>query len=223
MRIGAYTQITDKKKISGEIWADSKLALQARWSRGAEYSPGRFVEWDISFTTRVSGSLELGGKKLLDHLVKSCGIVKQRARRQIVHAETSADIDATPADVWKVLTDVERMPTWTESVSKAECLNASELAVGTKVRLKQPRLGAMVWKVTELEPGASFTWTTSRGGVTTTAGHQLRANEPGNTTIVLSIDQRGPMASIASLFTSKLIAKYLAMEAEGLKRWCESQ
>ncbi|MCL4445896.1 MAG: SRPBCC family protein [Actinobacteria bacterium] len=138
-----------------------------------------------------------------------------------MHAETSVDIDATPADVWKVLTDVERMPTWTESVTKAERLSTGELAVGAKVRLKQPRLGAMVWEVTDLEPEASFTWTTSRGGVTTTAGHQLRGNEHG-TTIVLSIDQRGPMSGIISLLTAKLTAKYLAMEAEGLKRRCES-
>ena len=140
-----------------------------------------------------------------------------------MHAETSVDIDAAPADVWKVLTDVERMPTWTESVSKAECLNASELAVGAKVRIKQPRLGAMVWEVTELEAEASFTWTTSRGGVTTTAGHQLRANQHVTTTTILfSIDQRGPMSGIIGLFTAKLTAKYLAMEAEGLKRRCES-
>ena len=142
--------------------------------------------------------------------------------RQIVHAETSVDIDATTADVWKVLIDVERMPTWTESVSKAERMGAGELAAGGKVRLKQPRLPAMVWEVIELEPEASFTWSTSRGGVTTTAGHQLRADEDGRTEVVLSIDQRGPMAGIVGLFTSKLTRKYLAIEAAGLKRRCES-
>ncbi|MHB2024155.1 MAG: SRPBCC family protein, partial [Mycobacteriales bacterium] len=85
-----------------------------------------------------------------------------------MHAETSVDIDALPADVWSVLVDVERMPTWTESVSKAERLGTGVLAVGAKVRLAQPRLPAMVWEVTELEPEASFTWSTRRGGLTTT-------------------------------------------------------
>ncbi len=145
-----------------------------------------------------------------------------RAGRQTVHAETSVDIDAPPADVWRVLMDVERMPTWTESVSKAERRGRGEFAVGAKVRLTRPRLPAMVWEVTELEPEASFTWSTSRGELTTTAGHQLRANEAGTTEVVLSIDQHGPMAGIVGLFTSKLIAKYLAMEAEGLRRRCES-
>ncbi|MHB8290577.1 MAG: SRPBCC family protein [Acidimicrobiales bacterium] len=98
-----------------------------------------------------------------------------------MQAETSVDIDATTADVWKVLINVEQMPTWTESVSKAERMGAEEFAVGSKVRLKQPRLATMVWEVTELEPEASFTWSTSRGGVTTTASHQLRANEGGTT------------------------------------------
>ncbi len=140
----------------------------------------------------------------------------------MVHAETPVDIDATPADVWRVLIDVERMPTWTESVSKAERMGGEEFAVGAKVRLKQPRLATMVWEVTELESESSFTWRTSRGGVTTTARHQLRANEDGTTSVVLSIDQRGPMAGIVGLFTSKLTAKYLAMEAEGLKSRCEA-
>lgn len=139
-----------------------------------------------------------------------------------MHAETPVNIDAPPANVWRVLIDVERMPTWTESVSKAERMGGGEFAVGAKVRLKQPRLATMVWEVTELEPEASFTWSTSRGGVTTTAGHHLRADEHGTTGVVLSIDQRGPMAGIVGLFTSKLTRKYLAMEAEGLKRRCES-
>ncbi len=139
-----------------------------------------------------------------------------------MHAETSVNIDAPPADVWRVLIDVERMPTWTDSVSKAERRSGGEFAVGAKVRLTQPRLPAMVWEVTELKPEASFTWRTSRGGLTTTAGHQLRANEAGTTEVVLSIDQHGLTAGIVGLFTSKLITKYLAMEAEGLKRRCES-
>ncbi|MHB8244614.1 MAG: SRPBCC family protein [Acidimicrobiales bacterium] len=139
-----------------------------------------------------------------------------------VHAEASVDIHATPAEVWKVLTDVEQMPTWTESVNKAARIGAGEFAVGAKVRLKQPRLATMVWEVTELEVETSFTWSASRGGVTTTAGHRLRAKEDGTTGVLLSIDQRGPMAGLVGLFTSKLTRKYLAMEAKGLKRRCES-
>ena len=33
------------------------------------------LEWNICFTIGVCGALKLGGKELLDHLVKSCGIV----------------------------------------------------------------------------------------------------------------------------------------------------
>ena len=51
---------------------------------------------------------------------------------------------------------------------------------------------------------------------------RIRAKENGTTAVVLSIDQRGAMAGIAGLFTSKLTAKYLAMEAEGLKCRCEA-
>ncbi|MHB1518915.1 MAG: SRPBCC family protein [Acidimicrobiales bacterium] len=124
-----------------------------------------------------------------------------------MYAETSVDIDAPPADVWRVLIDVERMPTWTESVSKAESRGGGEFAVGATERLTQPRQPAMVSEVTELEPEASFTWSIGRGGLTTSAGHHLRANEAGTTEFVLPIDQHGPMAVIVGLFTSKLIVK----------------
>lgn len=139
-----------------------------------------------------------------------------------MHLETSVDIKATPADVWKVLMDVERWPTWTESVSKAGRLGAGALAVGAKVRFEQPGLPAQVWDVTALEPEVSFAWSASRGGVTTTAGHRAANNGDGTTRVVLSIDQRGPLAGVVGLLTARLVRKYLAMEAQGLKGRCEA-
>ncbi len=139
-----------------------------------------------------------------------------------MHIETSVEIDAKAADIWSVLADVERWPEWTESVREVQRLDIGDLTAGSKVRLKQPRLPAMVWQVTETEPPTSFSWSASRGGVTTTAGHWVRAGQDGTVTVTMSIDQHGPMARILGLFTSGLTRRYLDLEAQGLKRRCEA-
>ena len=139
-----------------------------------------------------------------------------------MYTETSIDIDAPCSDVWQILADVQQWPTWTESVRKAEPVEKGELEVGSRVRLEQPRIPAMTWEITEFEPGVSFTWRSSRGGVTTTAGHECRATGPLTTTVVLSIEQRGPLAAVVSLVTARLTRRYLSMEAQGLKTRCEA-
>ena len=80
----------------------------------------------------------------------------------------------------------------------------------------------MLWQVTGIEPGTSFSWSASRAGVTTTAGHRVRAGQDGTTNVTLSIDQRGPLAPVLSMFTTRLTRRYLEMEAQGLKRRCET-
>jgi uncharacterized membrane protein len=139
-----------------------------------------------------------------------------------MHAETSVDIGATPAKVWKTLVDVERWPTWTKSVSQVQLLSSAGLAVGARVRIRQPRLPVMDWDVIGFEPESRLAWTAIRGGVATTATHQLRANEQGATRVVLSIDQKGPLAGVVGLFTSGLTRRYLELEAQGLKVRCEA-
>ena len=61
--------------------------------------------------------------------------------------ETSVDI-AAPADVvWQTLTDVERWPTWTSSMSRVTPLDPGPLAIGHRVKIKQPSLPTAVWTV----------------------------------------------------------------------------
>jgi len=71
---------------------------------------------------------------------------------------TSVEIDAPPARVWDILVDVGRWPDWTDSMSHIELLDAPELAQGSRARIRQPRLPAAVWTVTEFEAGRRFTW-----------------------------------------------------------------
>ena len=136
--------------------------------------------------------------------------------------ETSINIAATTDKVWFAIEDVERWPRWTASMTSVERLDRGPLARGSRARVKQPKLPPVVWTVTDLEPRRSFTWTATNPGITSVADHQLSPG-PGNTVNVrLSVRQTGPLAPLLGLLASGLTRRYVNMEAEGLKRYCEA-
>jgi uncharacterized protein YndB with AHSA1/START domain len=138
-----------------------------------------------------------------------------------VDYEISVDIDAAPDEVWRVLTDVERWPEWTPSMTRVERLDSGPLQVGSTARIKQPKFPPTVWRVTQLEPGQSFSWTASGPGVTTVGGHRITPRDDG-VEVTLSIRQTGPLAWLVGLLTSRLTQSYVQMEANGLKRRSEN-
>ncbi len=136
--------------------------------------------------------------------------------------EISVDIDAARAHVWDVLTDVERWPEWTPSMTRLQRLDSGPFGVGSRVRVKQPRFPAMVWEVTALEPERSFSWAASSGGVTTVADHRLADGPGGRVTVAHSIRQVGLLAPVVALLSGARTRRYVHMEAQGLKRRCEA-
>jgi uncharacterized membrane protein len=135
---------------------------------------------------------------------------------------TSIEIDAPPEKVWGVLTDLERWPEWTKSIRQIAVVDGSPLTPGAKIRIKQPRLPAAVWEVTELEPDRVFTWKATSGGVTTVGDHRLSISPAKRVVADLSIRQTGMLAWLVGLFTSSLSRRYVEMEAEGLKHRSET-
>ncbi len=83
----------------------------------------------------------------------------------------SAEIDAPLERVWSVLTDVERMPAWSTSMTQVERLDQGPFTVGSTVRIKQPRPPMAVWRVIELTRQHSYSWRTTAARVTADAGH----------------------------------------------------
>lgn len=154
--------------------------------------------------------------------------------------ETTVEIDAPPEQVWAILCDVERWPEWTSTVTSAKRLDAGDLAPGSKVRLKQPKLLPAVWEITELEPAASFNWTTKAPGVTTVAEHWLEAIADTGMAATTSTDdatgsgtatrtrvhgvltQSGPLASLLRPVLTRLTQRYLDIETAGLKQHAEA-
>jgi uncharacterized protein YndB with AHSA1/START domain len=134
-------------------------------------------------------------------------------------AET-IDIAAPPARVWAVMTDVERWPEWTASMTRVERLDREPLRVGSKVRIKQPKLAAAVFEVTDWRPARSFDWVTSNAAVTALARHLI---DPvaGGSRVTLSVEFSGPLGGLVAWLYGGLTRRYVRMEAEGLKRRSE--
>jgi uncharacterized protein YndB with AHSA1/START domain len=136
--------------------------------------------------------------------------------------EATVDISAPADKVWAVLTAVERWPEWTPSMAKLERLDAGELAVGSRVRIRQPKLPVAVWRVTALEPGRCLEWQYRSPLLLAVGSHAVKTNVSGGTTVTLVLEQNGLLTPLLTLLYGGLTRRYVEMEAQGLKRRCES-
>jgi uncharacterized protein YndB with AHSA1/START domain len=136
--------------------------------------------------------------------------------------EIDIDIDSGPEAVWAVLTDIERWPEWTASMTRVRRLGDGEFSDGSAARVKQPWLPTSVLTVNEYQHGKYFSWITKRPGITTVATHDLIAGADGSTNVRLTLHQTGTLAPIVGLFLSRRMRRYVDMEAHGLKRRCEA-
>jgi uncharacterized protein YndB with AHSA1/START domain len=133
-----------------------------------------------------------------------------------VRADITVRVAAAPERVWEVLVDVENWPSWTPSVTSIARLDEGPLRVGSRVRIKQPRLPLITWTVTELSPGASFTWVASGPGFRTVASHRIHPAEPGSV-VTLVLDQNGLIGQLIGRLTAGMTNRYLTMEGNGLR------
>ena len=136
--------------------------------------------------------------------------------------EITTNIKTSPEVVWAVLTDVERWPEWSPSMTRVTRLASGPFVEGSQARIKQARLPTMVWTVTELTPGRSFVWEAKRPGLTLVAGHRLTNEEDGVVQVTLAVEQRGAVGRLLEPLTSRSAKRYLQMEADGLKRQSEA-
>ena len=131
-------------------------------------------------------------------------------------------IDAPIERVWDVFSAVERWPEWTASVTSLTLLEGTGVVPGARVRIKQPRFPHLVWEVTEVEPGVSWTWVSSSPGARTAATHLLSSRGPTSTRVEQIIEQTGPLGALVGRLTRRLTRRYLAMEAAGLRARAEA-
>jgi uncharacterized membrane protein len=153
--------------------------------------------------------------QLVYHVVRFAGVV-------LMSYAASIDIDTPAERVWSVMTDVERWPEWTASITSVQRLDHGPFGVGSRALIKQPKLAAIVWTVTDWQPNRSFTWTAGAVGVTTVAGHQITSRPEGGVTVTLSIQETGWLGPLVGRVLFGLTRRYIDMEVAGLKRRAEA-
>lgn len=132
----------------------------------------------------------------------------------------SIDIAAPPARAAAVMIDVARWHEWTASIRRVAILGGGALAVGRRALVRQPGVPPAFWKVTELDPARGFTWTSVAPGLLVIGRHYAEPTD-GGCRATLSLDYTGFFGALMARLTLGINDKYLAMEAEGLKRRAE--
>jgi uncharacterized protein YndB with AHSA1/START domain len=133
----------------------------------------------------------------------------------------TVQIDASPVRVWTVLSDIERWHEWTPTVTATRRTNAGPLRIGARARMHQPRLPPADWIVTALQEGRSFDWTCRRPGFRALAQHTIEPTESGSR-VTLHLQFGGLFGGLVGWITGSLNRRYLALEADGLKRRAEA-
>ena len=136
--------------------------------------------------------------------------------------ERSVDVDASQQRVWDVLSDLDAWPRRIDTVETVELLTPPPIARGSRVRLKQPKLPEGDWDVTVWDAPTYFEWTQKTGGITSVAGHRVDALGEGRARLTLTLDMRGLLIPVVALFYRGLTNRYMALEAEGMKRAAEN-
>src|SRR5687768_10933205 len=136
--------------------------------------------------------------------------------------EKSIEIDASQQRVWNVLSDIEAWPQRIETVDTVQLLTPAPISKGSRVRLKQPKLGEGTWDVTTWDPPSFFEWTQKASGMTIVAGHRVEALGEGRARLTLPIDMRGLLVPVFGRVYRGLTNRYMTLEAEGMKRAAES-
>lgn len=129
-------------------------------------------------------------------------------------------IDA-PADVvWPILADVEGWPDWAYTFTRITILTDTQAGLGDVVTIKQPKLPAGTWIISEWVPGKSFAWVLRCPAMKATANHVLTSM--GNQCLFRqTMDFEGPLGWLSARRGRTLIRDYMAIEAQGLKRAAE--
>jgi uncharacterized membrane protein len=134
----------------------------------------------------------------------------------------SVNIDAPPEQVWTVMSDVERWHEWTASIRSVKRTNAGPFRIGARARVHQPKLPPADWVVTVLEEGRSFDWESRAPGVRVVGHHRVDPLSGGGSRATLSIQYNGLIGNLIGRLTAGINRRYIALEADGLKRRSEA-
>jgi hypothetical protein len=131
------------------------------------------------------------------------------------------EIQAPPERVWAVMSDIEHWHEWTASITRIRRLEGGPLGVGRRAYVSQPKLPPALWKVTEWSEGRGFTWVSRGPGLRVTGRHYVEPAVTGSK-VELSIIYEGFFGPLLARMIGSLNGRYLALEANGLKKRSEA-
>ena len=136
------------------------------------------------------------------------------------HFSITTDIDRPPERVWQVMSDPERWHEWTPSITSIRFFGGGPLAIGKRALGRQPKLPPAIWTVTALDAGRRFSWESVGPGLRVVGHHAVEPTATGSR-VSLAIEIHGILGGIWGRLTRGITERYLAFEAEGLKRRSE--
>ena len=119
------------------------------------------------------------------------------------------------------MSDTDRWPEWTASVTSIKRLDRGPFVVGSRAVIRQPRFPPALWIVTAIDDRKSFTWTNQAPGIKVIAHHSIDANGD-RSKATLSLRYEGILGGLLARLTRGITNRYLAMEANGLKARSEN-
>ena len=134
--------------------------------------------------------------------------------------QLSIDIHAPIERVWDVTADIERWPEWTPTVTRATVHGKGPAGVGTLITIYQPKLLPALWRMTQFEPMRNMELKSGFPGLRVIALHSM-APRGDHTALTLTIRFEGWMGKLLGKRLADLNNRYLALEADGIKRYCE--
>jgi hypothetical protein len=137
----------------------------------------------------------------------------------------TTEVDAPPGVVFAVLSEVDRWPEWTPTVTRVERLGdtGAPLGLGSRLRIVQPKVPPGEWTVTAFEPGRGFRLFSRSPGATVVAEHWAEPVGGSRSRVTLSVTFSGLLGRVIGWMMRGLNERYLAQEAAGLKRRSEER
>jgi carbon monoxide dehydrogenase subunit G len=136
--------------------------------------------------------------------------------------EKSLTVAAQPAQVWEVLSDIERWPERITTYEEVRLLDEGDLQVGSRAHVKQKGLRPGEWEVSELVEDRTFTWASQQPGVRIVGRHTVTTDDDGRTRLTLVLEQSGWLSGLVTLTLGRKVREYVDLEAEALKAAAEA-
>jgi hypothetical protein len=135
--------------------------------------------------------------------------------------ERTASIRCKSDKIFRILIDVSHWNMWTKSIQDIVILKGAGFEIGSKIKVRQPKLSPAIWTVTEILENKCIAWEKKSFGLKMTANHLIESSS-GISTVKLQVIYSGFLAPVIHKLTAHLTETYLTMEITGLKEKCES-